>query len=106
MGRAALTPAWVGFVLGGRPAVTVALDWTEFDDDDHATICAYMVTTHGRATPLIWRTVKKSELKDHRTAHEHDLIERLHTAIPPNIGVTLLADRGFGDPEFITALPT
>ena len=94
---AALTPGWGRFVLGGRAEVIVALDWTEFDDDDHATICAYAVTTHGRATPLIWRTVKKSELKDHRTEHEHALIERLHEAIPRKIGVTLLGDRGFGD---------
>src|SRR5215468_563826 len=68
---AVLTPSWVRFVLGGRPEVQLALDWTEFDDDDHAVICAYVVTTHGRATPLAWTTVTKSELKDQRTAHEH-----------------------------------
>lgn len=102
----ALTPAFVTFVLGGRPAVIVALDWTEFDDDDHATICAYAVTTHGRATPLIWRTVKKSELKDRRTGYEHALIERLHAAIPPNVDVTLLADRGFGDQVLYATLST
>ena len=101
---AALTPEWVGFVLGGRPDMLVALDWTEFDDDNHATICAYAVTTHGRATPLIWQTVKKSELKDHRTAHEHALIERLHAAVPPRVNITLLADRGFGDQVLYTTL--
>jgi hypothetical protein len=62
------------FVLGGRSRVLVALDWTEFDEDDHATICAYVATTHGRATPLIWRTVKKSELKARRTGDEYALI--------------------------------
>ena len=103
---AALTPGWGRFVLGGRAEVIVALDWTEFDDDDHATICAYAVTTHGRATPLIWRTVKKSELKDHRTEHEHALIERLHEAIPRKIGVTLLGDRGFGDQVLYRTLAT
>lgn len=103
---AALTPAWVRYVIGGRPEVIVALDWTEFDDDDHATICAYVVTTHGRATPLIWRTVKKSELEGQRTAHEHALIERLHEAIPPKVGVHLLADRGFGDQVLYMMLQT
>ena len=103
---AVLTPGWVRFVLGGRSKVLVALDWTEFDDDDHATICAYVVTTHGRATPLIWRTVKKSELKDRRTRYEHELIERLHEAIPHNVGVELLADRGFGDQVLYTTLAT
>ena len=101
-----LTAGWVRFVLGGRTDVIVALDWTEFDDDDHATIAAYVVTTHGRATPLIWRTVKKSELEGQRTGHEHALIERLHQAIPPKVGVTLLADRGFGDQVLYTTLAT
>lgn len=103
---AGLTPHWVRFVLGGRPDVIVGLDWTEFDDDDHAVICAYVVTTHGRATPLVWTTVKKSQLKDQRTAHEHALSERLHDAIPADVGVTLLADRGFGDQVLYATLAT
>jgi len=103
---AALTPDWVRFILGGRPEVNVALDWTDYDDDDHTVICAYVVTTHGRATPLIWTTVKKSELKDQRTAHEHALIERLHAAVPPDVRITVLADRGFGDQVLYTMLET
>jgi hypothetical protein len=103
---AALTLDWVRFVLGGRPEVQIAFDWTEFDDDDHAVICGYVVTTHGRATPLAWTTVTKSELKDQRTAHEHALIERLHEAIPSHVRVTLLADRGFGDQVLYTTLAT
>ena len=47
-----MRPAWARFVLGGRPEVLLALDWTEFDDDDHATLCIHVVTTHGRATPM------------------------------------------------------
>lgn len=92
-----LRPAWVRFVLGGRPEVLLALDWTEFDADDHATLCMYVVTTHGRATPLAWKTYKKSELRDHRTAAEYALIEAVHAAIPEHIDVTVLADRGFGN---------
>lgn len=88
---------WARFVLGGRPEVLLALDWTEFDADDHATICLYVVTTHGRATPLAWQTYKKSELRTRRTAAEHALIEAVHAAIPENVRVTVLADRGFGD---------
>lgn len=103
---AALTPDWVRFVLGGRPEVIVALDWTDFDDDDHTVICAYVVTTHGRATPLVWTTVKKSDLKEQRTAHEHALIERLHAAVPPDVRIKLLADRGFGDQVLYMMLET
>lgn len=93
----ALTPHWAGFVLGSRKEVIIALDWTEFDDDDHSTLAAYVVTTHGRATPLAWKTVKKSSLGGRRTEIEHALIERLSLAIPPSVKITLLADRGFGD---------
>ncbi|MBM4281992.1 MAG: IS4 family transposase [Deltaproteobacteria bacterium] len=92
-----MRPAWVRFVLGGRPEVLLALDWTEFDADDHATLCMYVVTTHGRATPLAWKTYKKSELRDHRTAAEYALIEAVHAASPEHINVTVLADRGFGN---------
>lgn len=51
---------WASFVLGPREEVVIALDWTELDDDDHTTLCAYVVTRHGRATPLAWKTVAKS----------------------------------------------
>lgn len=92
-----LRPSWARFVLGGREQVLVALDWTEYDEDDHAVLSMHVVTRHGRATPLAWKTVKKSELAGRRTAIEHALIESVHAAIPPNVDITLLADRGFGD---------
>jgi hypothetical protein len=92
-----LSSSWVGFVVGVREAIVVALDWTDFDDDDHTTICAYLVTRHGRATPLLWKTVLKSELEGRRSALERELIERLHEILAPRINVILLADRGFGD---------
>jgi len=87
---------WAQYVVGTHPSVVVALDWTDFDDDDHTTLCAYLVTTHGRAMPIAWKTMKKSKLADHRTATELTLIETLHTWLPASVGVTLLADRGFG----------
>jgi hypothetical protein len=89
--------AWVGFVVGARQELVVALDWTDFEDDDHVTLCAYTATSHGRATPLVWRTVKKSELRGRRTATEHEVIEMLHCFVDPKVRLTLLADRGFGD---------
>lgn len=92
-----LRPSWARFVLSGRPEVLLAMDWTDFDRDDHTTLCIYVVTTHGRATPLAWQTHKKSELREQRTAAEHALIESVHASIPPEVRVTLLADRGFGD---------
>jgi Transposase DDE domain len=80
-----------------REEIVIALDWTDFEKDDHTTLCAYLVTRHGRATPLLWKTVVKSTLEGKRTACEHELIETLHALLRPEIRVTLLADRGFGD---------
>jgi hypothetical protein len=97
---------WVTFVVAAREDLLVALDWTEFDKDDQATIALYLVTSHGRATPLIWKTVRKSGLKNHRTAYEYEVIERLHELLPATTGVTLLADRGFGDQKLYELLGT
>lgn len=99
-----LFPAWIRFVIGVRTAVVVALDWTEFDDDDHATLCAYAITRHGRATPLIWKTHRKSEMEGHRTDWEQELVQQLHGAVDPNVAITLLADRGFGDQKLYELL--
>jgi hypothetical protein len=41
--------------------------------------------------------VKKSELKGQRTTIEQAFIEKVHAAISPDVDITLLADRGFGD---------
>ena len=101
--RVVLKP-WVAFVVGVRKEIVVALDWTDFEKDDHTTLCAYLVTRHGRATPLVWKTVKKSTLKGTRNDHEYELIEQLHEALDKDIGVTLLADRGFGDHKLYDVL--
>jgi hypothetical protein len=88
---------WVRFVVGPRSEAVVALDWTEFDDDGHATIAAYLITNHGRATPLLWQSVEKADLEGQRNAHEDRLLETLAACMPEGVRVTVLADRGFGD---------
>lgn len=97
---------WVSFVVASRTELVVALDWTEFDADDQSTLAAYLVTSHGRATPLVWKTVRKSELKNQRNGHEYQVIRRLHAVVPAGVKVTLLADRGFGDQKLFTFLGT
>lgn len=101
---ARLTPSWAKFVIGARKEIVVALDWTDFEKDDHATLCAYVVTSHGRATPLTWKTVKKSTLAGRRNDYEYEVIERLHDALPRDVDVTLLADRAFGDQKLYALL--
>lgn len=92
--------AWVRFVVGPRERIVVAMDWTEFDNDDHSTLCVYLVTRHGRATPLMWRTVQKSLLKGKRSGIEFDILSALNDALPVGVErVIVLADRGFGSTE-------
>jgi hypothetical protein len=88
---------WVLFVLAQRKEVVIAIDWTDFAADDHTTCSAHLVTAHGRATPLVWKTIQKSELAGQRAAVEDQVINRLQQIIPPEVAITLLADRGFGD---------
>ena len=92
-----LAARWVPFVIGQRPEIVVALDWTDFDQDNQSTIALYLVTKHGRATPLLWKSVVKSEMKDWRNEHEDALLERFREVVPATTKVTVLADRGFGD---------
>lgn len=93
----ALFAHWVPHVVGAQREIVVALDWTEFDDDDQSTIALYLVTKHGRATPLLWKTVKKSSLLDRRNQYEDQVLLRLKEVLPEGTRVTVLADRGFGD---------
>ena len=73
---------WVPFVVGQRPEIVVALDWTDFDQDNQSTIALHQVTKHGRATPLLWKTAVKSELNDWRNEHEDALLERFREVVP------------------------
>lgn len=88
---------WVPYLIGGRSEIVVALDWTDFDHDDQTTLALHLITRHGRATPLMWLTVRKSELKGQRNEHEDRLLRRLREVVPQEVRVTVLADRGFGD---------
>jgi hypothetical protein len=97
---------WVAFVVGPRKELVVAVDWTEFDADDHATLAGYLITSHGRATPLIWMTIEKSTLEGHRNEYEYRLIERLHACVASDVRIVMLADRGFGDQKLYRLLQT
>ena len=88
---------WVPYMVGARTEVVVALDWTSFARDGHETIVLSMLTGHGRATPLLWKTVEASKLKGKRNAHEDALLYRLYEVVPEGVKVTVVADRGFAD---------
>ena len=88
---------WVPHVVGARKEIVVALDWTNFDADGHTTLALNLVTRHGRATPLLWRTVEQKRLKNNQADYEDNLLRRLNETVPEGVLVTILADRGFGN---------
>lgn len=95
---------WVPHMVAQRKAIVVAMDWTDFDADGQTTIVLSLVTRHGRTTPLIWLTVSKDELKGNRNAYEDTVLARLSQVLNPEVKVTLLADRGFGDHKLFNLL--
>ena len=87
----------VPWLVGQRRRIVVSLDWTEYDKDGHSRIALNLVTDHGRATPLVWITVKSDKLKGGRNHFEDKAIATLVVHSPSDVKVTLLVDRGFGD---------
>ena len=71
---------WIPYVVGSRTSINVAMDWTDFDADGHATIMLSLLTRHGRATPLLWLTVDTSTLKNRRNDYEYQVLIRLAEA--------------------------
>ena len=95
---------WVPYVTGPRTNINVAMDWTDFDADGQATIMLSLLTRHGRATPLLWPTVDTATLKNHRNEYEYQVLVRLADALPSDIKVCIVADRGFGDQKLYRVL--
>ena len=90
--------AHVCFVVGSRARVVASLDWTEHAADGHNRIALHLVTRHGRATPLVWKTVTDAELTGRRNDHEDDLLILFKRLLPHTVReVIILADRGFAD---------
>jgi len=95
---------WVPHQIGQRRDILVAMDWTDFDHDDQATLALHLVTGQGRASPLIWLTVWKDELTKQRNDFEDACLRRLAELLPAGCRATILADRGFGDQKLFSFL--
>jgi Transposase DDE domain len=95
---------WVPFIIGERSSIMVAMDWTDFDADNQATIMLALMSDHGRSTPLVWLTVDKSTLKDRRNFYQHRVLVRLAELLPAETKVCIVADRGFGDQKLYKML--
>ena len=95
---------WVPHMIGCKPYIRVAMDWTDFDADKQSTLMLSLITKHGRATPLIWLTVNKKTLKNRRNGYEYILLRQFHDCLPDGAKVLLVADRGFGDQKLYRLL--
>ena len=95
---------WVPPIVGSRKSIEIAMDWTDFDADNQTTIMLSLFTSHGRATPLIWLTVDKDTLKDNRNRYEYQVLVWLSEALPADVKVLIVADRGFGDQKLYQVL--
>lgn len=89
--------AWCRWIIGKRTEIVVAIDWTEYADDGHHRVAINLITDHGRATMLVWKTVRADALKNRRSAYESDVLYLLRECVPAHVRVTVLGDRAFGD---------
>ena len=84
----------------------VNFDWTAFADAAQGTVGLGRPTEPGRRTPLGWKPVTRSALKDQRHDHEDALRMVLAAVVPEHVQVTGVADRGCSDSQrssFLTA---
>ena len=96
---------WIPYIVQKRQQIIVSLDWTDFDKNDQSTLCLNVITNHGRATPLLWKTYLKSTFKNNQRKYEINLLELLKSFLPATCEeVIVLADRGFGDVGFYDAI--
>jgi len=96
--------AWLRYILADRQAVFINFDWSDFDADGQTTLLLAVQTTHGRSTPLLWKTVPKAGLKNRRNGYEDALLSELKDALPDGVVVTIVADRGFADTKLYELL--
>lgn len=104
LGLESVFRCWVAFVLAERAEIFVNFDWTELEDSDQSLVVLGMQTGHGRSTPLVWKTITRSLLKDQRNDHEDELLGLLAVVLPEGLRVTVVADRGFADRKLFVFL--
>ncbi|MBI1208295.1 MAG: hypothetical protein GC191_13545 [Azospirillum sp.] len=90
--------------IGVRRQIVVAMDWSDFDPDRQASLAFNLVTSLGRATPLVWLLVWQNELTGQRLAVDDACLARLVQAVPSGVKTTIPADRYFGDRKLFSFL--
>jgi hypothetical protein len=102
--RESLFRCWTGFVLAERAEIMVNFDGTEWEEADQSIVELGRQTDHGRSTPRLWKTVRRSALKDRRNDPEDELLVLLSSVLPEGVRVTVVADRGFADRKLFVFL--
>lgn len=97
LSREDVARGWVRFGVAERKARVVPCDGPEFQDSDQALIVLGTQTEPGRSTPLVWKTVPRSERKDQRHAHEDERLALLAEVWPAGVRGTVVAARGCSD---------
>jgi len=92
-------------VIGNAREILLTLDWTDpkTKDGQFQTV-SINVRAHGRAPPIAWKKVRKTELKGRMRDYEEALCAYVAPLIPADCHVILLADRGFGTARFFRFL--
>ena len=91
---------YVPWLVAHRPKMIVTLDWTEFCYTGHQTLSVNLVTKHGRATPLLWKSYDDEEIRGRRVRFEKAILSQLKAVVPSSTKVIVLADRGFSNTSF------
>ena len=95
-----LSSIWVPHVIGCKKEVMVSLDWSGFSGDEQDTLALNLISNKFSSTPLLWKTVEHKRLKNNRARYEDQMLSKLKEAMPKDVVVTLVADRGFADQKF------
>ena len=95
-----LSSIWVPHVIGCKKEVMVSLDWSSFSGDEQDTLALNLISNKFSSTPLLWKTVEHKRLKNNRARYEDQMLSKLKEAMPKDVVVTLVADRGFADQKF------
>lgn len=96
-----ISESYVPYIIGQRKVIFVALDWSHFYQDSQITLSLNLITKHGRATPLLWKTIDEKQLKHNRARYEDQMLSRFKEVLPESvIKVIVIADRGFADKKF------
>ena len=73
---------WVRYQVSNKTDVYIVMDWSDFARDDQTTLSLQLVTQHGRSSSLLWKTYRKSTLKEHQREYEMELLALLQKNMP------------------------